>query len=309
MKEIKELFYMRTRFYNSEHGRFLSMDPHALESKLSNFYAYAYNNPVHFVDPKGIFAFRITKEVNLAFDRGYNCLIDQESTSGGKTMHFNVIHESLFVCIQFVTQTTDRSFRYIYFGIILSPTYKKEMRSSNVTFPVSVLNMLLWVLIFYLIYFCSFLSYCIVWTDQLMKTQRMVVKLCILSCIAFEEGKLNMLLVINVTLFDIAGAAGALVGGMTGGESSCMIGGKVVGYIGSKIGAISRPVTENTEQLVAVEVAKVIGDRVNGDKPVSWNGYGKDIASRKVSSFWPSKNDARKLRQAVVLLNLSLLAE
>ncbi|CAC5402583.1 unnamed protein product [Mytilus coruscus] len=83
MKQIKELYFMRTRFYDSEHGRFLSMDPFALDGKLKNFYAYAYNNPVHFVDPKGNFAFLITGAVNLAFYLGYNYLTGQESTLGG----------------------------------------------------------------------------------------------------------------------------------------------------------------------------------------------------------------------------------
>lgn len=93
MKQIKELYLMRTRCYDSEHGRFLSMDQFALDGKLKNFYAYAYNNPVHFIDPKGNFAFLVPVlwkgAVNLVVYYGNNHLTNQKNSLGGNIIIMN----------------------------------------------------------------------------------------------------------------------------------------------------------------------------------------------------------------------------
>ncbi len=47
------LFYMRARFYNSQHGRFLTLDPYGISGKSTNLYCYANNNPLENIDPKG----------------------------------------------------------------------------------------------------------------------------------------------------------------------------------------------------------------------------------------------------------------
>lgn len=46
------LYYMRARYYDPEAGRFVSRDPIGFDGG-SNFYAYAGNNPVSYVDPSG----------------------------------------------------------------------------------------------------------------------------------------------------------------------------------------------------------------------------------------------------------------
>ncbi|XP_052094770.1 uncharacterized protein LOC127730411 isoform X2 [Mytilus californianus] len=187
MKQIKELYLMRTRCYDSEHGRFLSMDQFALDGKLKNFYAYAYNNPVHFLDPKGNYAFLVTGAVNLAFYLGYNYLTNQESTLGG--------------------------------------------------------------------------------------------------------------------------AAFALMEGMIGGPIAGKIGGKIAGYIGKKCGKVVADFTKRVIETVAAEVEKVIKESVFGDKPFSWKGFGKDLATGLISSFYPSKKDAGKLRKAADVLLSNILGE
>ena len=53
VRNVPGLYYMRARCYDAEHGRFLSVDPIGFEGRSKNLYAYAYNNPVHFNDPKG----------------------------------------------------------------------------------------------------------------------------------------------------------------------------------------------------------------------------------------------------------------
>lgn len=53
---VTGLTYMQQRYYNSEIGRFLSVDPvTAYEGDLGHFnrYDYAYNNPYRFTDPDG----------------------------------------------------------------------------------------------------------------------------------------------------------------------------------------------------------------------------------------------------------------
>ncbi|WAR23257.1 WAPA-like protein, partial [Mya arenaria] len=53
IKEIPDVFYMRTRFYDSDTGRFMSPDTFGLGAHSKNFYAYCANNPVSYKDPKG----------------------------------------------------------------------------------------------------------------------------------------------------------------------------------------------------------------------------------------------------------------
>lgn len=108
---------------------------------------------------------------------------------------------------------------------------------------------------------------------------------------------------------DITGAAGAFVGGMVGGGIAGMIGGKVAGYIGGKLGTVAAAVIEKAAPIVAAELAKVVGDSVIGDKPFSWKGVGKDLASGLASSFWPSKVGAGKLRQAADVLVSDILGQ
>ena len=84
----REFYIMRARVYDSEHGRFLSMDRSTLDGKLKNFYAYSYNNPVHFIDPKGDFpVFLIPMAygaiVNVASYASINYLTGEEITLGG----------------------------------------------------------------------------------------------------------------------------------------------------------------------------------------------------------------------------------
>ena len=53
MSNFHAIHYMRARFYDSQHGRFLTVDPLGLGGKSENVYCYAYNNPIEIIDPKG----------------------------------------------------------------------------------------------------------------------------------------------------------------------------------------------------------------------------------------------------------------
>lgn len=53
ISEMPKIFYMKTRLYDSQTGRFMSMDTFGLKAHSKNFYVYCLNNPVHFNDPKG----------------------------------------------------------------------------------------------------------------------------------------------------------------------------------------------------------------------------------------------------------------
>jgi RHS repeat-associated protein len=48
------LYYYRARYYDQTLGRFLSEDPIGFNAKRFNFYPYASDNPVRFVDPFGL---------------------------------------------------------------------------------------------------------------------------------------------------------------------------------------------------------------------------------------------------------------
>jgi uncharacterized protein RhaS with RHS repeats len=45
---------MKARYYDSEVGRFISEDPLGFEGGSLNLYVYAANNPIMFMDPKGL---------------------------------------------------------------------------------------------------------------------------------------------------------------------------------------------------------------------------------------------------------------
>ena len=49
-----DLYYYRSRFYDSNNGRFLSEDPVGFSAGDTNLYAYVRNAPVNFVDPSGL---------------------------------------------------------------------------------------------------------------------------------------------------------------------------------------------------------------------------------------------------------------
>jgi RHS repeat-associated protein len=48
------LYFMRARYYNPLLSRFISSDPLGLGGGQANFFAYAYNSPMNFVDPLGL---------------------------------------------------------------------------------------------------------------------------------------------------------------------------------------------------------------------------------------------------------------
>ncbi|CAG2191759.1 unnamed protein product [Mytilus edulis] len=125
-----------------------------------------------------------------------------------------------------------------------------------------------------------------------------------------QLGLIAMKMRMDITIINLIrwGAAGAFVGGMVGGGIAGMIGGKVAGYIGGKLGTVAAAVIEKAAPIVAAEIAKVVGDSVIGDKPFSWKGVGKDLASGLASSFWPSKVGAGKLRQAADVLDVGSIA-
>ena len=84
-EDVEELYYMRARFYDAQHGRFLSADPLGMAGKSPNFYVYAYNNPVHYNDPKGTFVPLVLGTLNVAMYAGVQYLTGGDITLGGKT--------------------------------------------------------------------------------------------------------------------------------------------------------------------------------------------------------------------------------
>ncbi|UMZ73692.1 RHS repeat-associated core domain-containing protein [Natranaerofaba carboxydovora] len=54
MDEGNGLFFMKTRYYQASTGRFIQKDPIGLKGGI-NFYAYADNNPLLYIDPEGTF--------------------------------------------------------------------------------------------------------------------------------------------------------------------------------------------------------------------------------------------------------------
>ena len=52
-EEANGLDFMRARYYDSHSGRFVASDPIGLQGNDSNFYRYAGNNPVSYIDPEG----------------------------------------------------------------------------------------------------------------------------------------------------------------------------------------------------------------------------------------------------------------
>ena len=51
------LMYYRARWYDAQQGRFLTEDPIGMQGGM-NLYSYVVNNPLSFVDPLGLFAWR-----------------------------------------------------------------------------------------------------------------------------------------------------------------------------------------------------------------------------------------------------------
>ncbi|KAL9963573.1 hypothetical protein ACROYT_G027096 [Oculina patagonica] len=52
-RELKDIYWMRSRHYDAQLGRFLSIDPLGFSGKSINLYSYAANNPVMLKDPLG----------------------------------------------------------------------------------------------------------------------------------------------------------------------------------------------------------------------------------------------------------------
>jgi RHS repeat-associated protein len=55
MAEPNGLYYMRARYYDPDIGRFISEDPIGFGGGDVNLYAYVKNNPVNWIDPKGLY--------------------------------------------------------------------------------------------------------------------------------------------------------------------------------------------------------------------------------------------------------------
>ncbi|XP_078355806.1 uncharacterized protein LOC144640574 [Oculina patagonica] len=61
-RELRDIYWMRSRHYDAQLGRFLSIDPLGFSGKSINLYSYAANNPVMLRDPRG----RCVSFINVA---------------------------------------------------------------------------------------------------------------------------------------------------------------------------------------------------------------------------------------------------
>lgn len=87
--EESGLHFMRTRFYNSQLGRFMSPDQFGVFGSASNFYVYASNNPLKYVDPLGtIPAPLVSGLISLGVYFTANLLTGSEITVGGAVGSF-----------------------------------------------------------------------------------------------------------------------------------------------------------------------------------------------------------------------------
>jgi len=59
MTESNGWYYMRARYYDPSVGRFISEDPIGFDGGDVNLYGYVLNNPVHFVDPLGLWTLQL----------------------------------------------------------------------------------------------------------------------------------------------------------------------------------------------------------------------------------------------------------
>jgi len=55
-RDDDDLYYFRARYYKPSQGRFISEDPVLFGGGQSNFYAYAFNDPILYTDPYGLCA-------------------------------------------------------------------------------------------------------------------------------------------------------------------------------------------------------------------------------------------------------------
>ncbi len=60
---MTSLLYYRARWYDPQLGRFVSDDPEGFNGGDINFYAYVTNNPTDRVDPSGLWATNVHKEI------------------------------------------------------------------------------------------------------------------------------------------------------------------------------------------------------------------------------------------------------
>ena len=86
VSNIHTIHYMRARFYDSQHGRFLTVDPLGLGGKSENLYCYVNNNPIEMIDPKGTFWVFVFAGIG-----GYQSWIVYEATTAEVTVGEAVI--------------------------------------------------------------------------------------------------------------------------------------------------------------------------------------------------------------------------
>ncbi|XP_053399789.1 uncharacterized protein LOC123558484 [Mercenaria mercenaria] len=108
-EEIPDIYFMRSRMYDSYTGRFFSTDAYGLKAHSKNLYAYCSNNPVHFNDPKGDFlqilvGAAIGSAVGV-LDYALSTPKDEWSWGGGVIFYFEL------------------SYRYNFDGYILTKTF------------------------------------------------------------------------------------------------------------------------------------------------------------------------------------------
>jgi RHS repeat-associated protein len=130
-KVNKDLYYYRTRYYETQISRFISEDPLEISSGDINFYRYVQNAPIDQFDPTGLSSF--SQSITSAIQRGINVARQRLQRTYQRTLNYYfkkygdkrweglnqrhiVINQDIGMMCSLITQNTP--FRPVPFGVV-----------------------------------------------------------------------------------------------------------------------------------------------------------------------------------------------